>query len=112
VTARRRSPRAPGSRRRAGHLAGVLSATDANGDPLAFVIVTNPSEGRLVVNATTGAFTYTPRGNETTTDQFTFRVSDGKLWSNTASVTVTIEKEKEKEKDEKEKDKDDKEKKR
>jgi VCBS repeat-containing protein len=72
-------------------------------------IVTNPSEGRLVVNAATGAFTYTPRGGETTTDQFTFRVSDGKLWSNTASVTVTIEKEKdEKGKDKEDKDKDEK----
>ena len=73
-------------------LAGILTATDVNGDRLTFQIVANPSKGLVVVNATTGAFTYTPHSHRKTTDRFTFRVSDGSLWSNTATVTVTMTK--------------------
>jgi hypothetical protein len=71
-------------------VAGVLRATDANGDPLTFSVVANGSKGRVVVNAQTGAFTYTPNRRADGTDEFTFRVSDGKLWSNSAVVTIRI----------------------
>ena len=71
-------------------VAGILLGTDHNGDHLTFEIVENPSTGRVVLNPATGAFTYTPKGKDKD-DRFTFRVSDGKLWSRPAGVRVTIE---------------------
>jgi len=70
---------------------GTLSASDPEGSPLAFSIVTNGSKGvARIVDATTGAFTYTPNAGATGTDSFSFKVSDGALESNVATVTVTI----------------------
>ena len=43
-----------------------------------------------MTNANTGAFTYTPHPNTTGTDTFTFKVNDGTVDSNIASVHVTI----------------------
>ena len=72
-------------------LTGVLKATDADRDPLSFQLATMPSKGTVTISASTGAFTYTPirRGAEGR-DQFTFRVTDGKSWSNVAAVTVKM----------------------
>src|SRR6185295_2663958 len=62
----------------AGTLTGVLKANDANDDALTFAIVANGSRGTFVVDARTGAFTYTPRKNRgSASDELTFRVSDG-----------------------------------
>ena len=70
---------------------GTLIASDADGDPLTYSIVTNGSLGTAVItNATTGAFNYTPRQDENGTDSFTFKANDGKADSNIATVTVTI----------------------
>ncbi|HXI26964.1 MAG TPA: HYR domain-containing protein, partial [Vicinamibacterales bacterium] len=75
-----------------GTLAGVLKADDANDDALTFAIVANGSKGTFVVDARTGAFTYTPRKNRGGgSDELTFRVSDGRLWSNTATVRINID---------------------
>ena len=50
-------------------LAGILGATDINGDRLTFQIVANPPRGRVVVDASTGAFTYyTPHSKGTKID--------------------------------------------
>ena len=70
---------------------GTLVATDADGNALTRSIVTGPTKGTLtIINAATGAFTYTANTNTTTTDSFTFRAYDGTAYSNTAAVTVTI----------------------
>jgi len=70
---------------------GTLIASDADGDPLTYSIITNGSLGTAVItNLATGAFTYTPRLNENGTDSFTFKANDGKADSNIAAVTVTI----------------------
>jgi hypothetical protein len=70
---------------------GTLSASDADGDTLTFSIVANGTLGTAAIsNASTGAYTYTPNANVKGTDTVTFRVSDGKVNSNTATITVTI----------------------
>jgi len=70
---------------------GILPASDPDGDSLGFSIVTNGSKGRAVItNPATGAFTYTPNKDATGSDSFTFKVSDGTVDSNIATVTVTI----------------------
>ena len=72
-------------------LPGVLGATDVNGDPLTFSLVSLPARGSLsLTNAATGAFTYTPALHASGDDSFAFRASDGALVSNTATVSITI----------------------
>ena len=69
---------------------GVLgNDTDPDGDPLTAALVTGPSHGTLTLNGN-GSFTYTPAGNFTGSDSFTYRASDGTLTSNPATVTITV----------------------
>src|SRR5206468_4327820 len=62
-----------------------------DGNVLTYSIVVNGGKGTATItNATTGAFTYTPNLNANGTDTFTFKVNDGTVDSNVATVTVTI----------------------
>jgi hypothetical protein len=71
--------------------AGVLAASDADADPLAFSIVTAPAHGAAAItDARTGAYTYTPEPGFVGTDRFGFKASDGKADSNTALVAVVV----------------------
>jgi len=56
---------------------------------LTVIKVTEPSHGTVVVNAD-GSFTYLPFGNFSGTDSFTYKLNDGVLDSNIASVVLTI----------------------
>jgi len=68
---------------------GTLTATDAEGNPLAYAKVTDPTHGTLTVNAN-GTFTYTPTANYFGTDTFTYSVSDGTNAPVNQTVTVTV----------------------
>jgi hypothetical protein len=67
----------------------TLGATDADGDPLSFEIVSGPSNGTLSSGAG-AARTYTPNANFVGVDTFTFRVNDGSVNSATATITITV----------------------
>ena len=69
---------------------GKLTATDANGDPLTYQVVSAAKLGSVALNAATGSFTYTPNANSSGADTFTFKANDGKADSNVASFTVTV----------------------
>ncbi|TVX93463.1 Ig-like domain-containing protein [Paenibacillus agilis] len=70
---------------------GVLSATDPDGDPLTYSVITQPSQGAVTIsNASTGQFIYTPYANVSGSDSFTFKVNDGSLDSAPATVNITI----------------------
>jgi hypothetical protein len=69
---------------------GSLIALDVDNPSLTYSIVTQPKKGTLVLNASTGAFTYTPNSNVKGNDSFTFQASDGSLFSNTAKIAVTV----------------------
>lgn len=69
---------------------GTLAGSDADGDPLTFAIVANGTKGTATVNPATGAFTYTADAGASGSDTFTFKVNDGNVDSNIATVTVTI----------------------
>ncbi|MDW7773316.1 MAG: Ig-like domain-containing protein [Desulfobulbaceae bacterium] len=72
-------------------VSGQLSASDPDGDSLAYSIVTNGSLGSAVVtDPGTGAFTYTPNLDAIGSDSFTFRVNDGTVDSNTATGHIFI----------------------
>ncbi len=65
----------------------TLSASDAEADPLTYT-VNNPSNGTL--SGTAPNLTYTPDANFNGSDSFTFKVNDGSLDSNVATVTITV----------------------
>ena len=73
-----------------GSAPGVLSNdTDGEMDALTAALVSNPANGTLVFNSN-GSFFYTPNANFFGADSFTYKVSDGSLESNTATVSITV----------------------
>lgn len=69
---------------------GVLgNDSDPNADPLTAVLVTGSQNGTLSF-AADGSFTYTPSAGFFGTDTFTYRASDGGLFSGVATVTITV----------------------
>jgi hypothetical protein len=66
----------------------TLVATDVDGDPLAYLIVSPPGRGTL--SGTPPTVTYTPAPNSHGTDSFTFKVTDGQAESAPATVTLTV----------------------
>ncbi len=72
-------------------VSGSLSATDVEGDSLTYSIVDQGTKGDLIiVDASTGAYTYTPLPGVYGSDEITYQAYDGALSSNTASLHVTI----------------------
>jgi hypothetical protein len=69
-------------------VAGNLIALDPEGDPLTFDIVQLPLNGSLT--GTGAARTFVPRRGFVGQDVFTFRVSDGRTWSDTRTVSITV----------------------
>ena len=73
-------------------VSGTFDAHDVDNDPLTFSISANPSQGSIqIVNQTTGAFIYVPYKDASGIDTFQYRANDGKLYSDSASVTINIE---------------------
>ncbi|MBL1274476.1 MAG: tandem-95 repeat protein [Ectothiorhodospiraceae bacterium] len=68
---------------------GNLTATDPNGDTLTYILNVSGGLGSVVVDAATGAFTYTPNLNALGRDFFTFSVNDGVNTS--AQVTMWVD---------------------
>jgi len=66
----------------------VLSATDADSDPLNYTIVTAPAHGTFT--GTAPNLTYVPAANYNGSDSFTFRAWDGYANSNIATVSITV----------------------
>ncbi|WP_028585634.1 Ig-like domain-containing protein [Desulfogranum mediterraneum] len=68
---------------------GQLSASDPDGDPLSYTLVSAPASGTLQLDPS-GAFSYTADADAAESDHFSFQVSDGATASNPASVTIVI----------------------
>jgi hypothetical protein len=66
----------------------VLAATDPDGNPVTFAIVTPPAHGTL--SGVAPNVTYSPALNYNGGDSFTFRASDGSQNSIPATVTITV----------------------
>ncbi len=66
----------------------TLVATDPDGDPLTYSIVTPPAHGTIAGSSANQ--TYTPAANYDGPDSLTFRASDGANDSNFASVSITV----------------------
>ncbi|GAB5562177.1 MAG: hypothetical protein SynsKO_38240 [Synoicihabitans sp.] len=65
-----------------------LVATDVDGDPLTYEILSGPEHGTLTGSAP--VFQYQPSDNYDGVDVITFRASDGFLFSNEAMISVAI----------------------
>ncbi|MGE3919056.1 MAG: Ig-like domain-containing protein, partial [Hyphomicrobiaceae bacterium] len=72
-----------------GTLAGQVAASDADGDALSFSLSQGPEHGVLSLDASTGAYTYTPAANWSGTD--TFRVSVADSFGHTAVQEVRLQ---------------------
>ena len=66
----------------------VITGSDVDGNPLTYSIVTQPIQGTL--SGSVPNVTYTPEANYNGSDSFTFKVNDGFIDSNIATVTVTV----------------------
>lgn len=69
------------------HLAA--NGTDIDSTTLTANIVDGPLHGTLVANAD-GSFTYVPAANYFGTDSITYRISDGELQSNLATLVINV----------------------
>ena len=63
--------------------------TDAEGDALTAVLVSEPQHGELTLNAD-GSFTYKPEAGFSGSDSFIYKANDGELDSGEATVTFNI----------------------
>ena len=71
-------------------LLGVLgNDSDAEGDPLTAIAVSGPGNGGLALNGD-GSFMYTPDANFNGVDSFSYKVNDGFVDGDTATVLVTV----------------------
>ncbi|WP_375454131.1 Ig-like domain-containing protein [uncultured Methylobacterium sp.] len=68
-------------------LTGTLSATDADSPTLTYAQVEGPAHGTVTIEPD-GHYTYTPDDGYYGDDGFSFRVNDGTLESNIATVTI------------------------
>ncbi|MBB17585.1 hypothetical protein CMK22_20150, partial [Candidatus Poribacteria bacterium] len=66
----------------------LLQASDANIDSLTYTIVSHPING--ISTGTPPHLTYTPNSNYNGTDSLVFKVNDGIVDSNIATITITV----------------------
>jgi hypothetical protein len=67
-----------------------LTGSDVDGDSLVYSIVSGVSHGSLG-SLSSNRLTYTPSSGYHGTDSFTYKVSDGSVESNTATINITID---------------------
>jgi hypothetical protein len=82
----------------------TLSATDSDGNSLGYLIITSPAHGDIpgkpnsisdikvggILSFTKKTFTYTPDPDFNGVDSFTYIATDGKSYSNIATVTINV----------------------
>ncbi|AMC34710.1 retention module-containing protein [Janthinobacterium sp. B9-8] len=71
-------------------IAGKVTATDPDGDPLTFTPKDQPTHGTVTVNPD-GSYVYTPAPDYNGKDSFTVTVSDGKGGTAIITVDVTVD---------------------
>ena len=67
----------------------LLNDSDPDGDPLTALLVSDVSNGGLVLDPG-GSFNYTPNVDFNGADSFTYTANDGSTSSNVATVTITV----------------------
>ncbi|MBA3957346.1 MAG: tandem-95 repeat protein, partial [Parachlamydiaceae bacterium] len=67
----------------------ITNDSDVDNDPLSAILVNGPAHGSVILNAN-GTFSYTPDTNYIGSDSFTYKVNDGLLDSNIATVNLSV----------------------
>ncbi len=68
----------------------LANDSDANGDPLTAIKLSDPAAGTITAFGANGSFTYVPTPGTFGPDSFTYKVNDGMADSNVATVTITV----------------------
>ncbi|UVO10532.1 retention module-containing protein [Pectobacterium polonicum] len=71
-------------------VSGTIVATDVDGDTLSYMVSTQPANGTLTLDGSTGAYTYTPGANFNGNDRFIVTVSDGNGGTTTSTVSIGV----------------------
>lgn len=71
-----------------GYIAITLTATDPEGSPLTYAVLSGPSNG--VLSGTAPNLVYTPTANYFGPDSFTFQADDGTNLSNIATISIAV----------------------
>ncbi|MEQ9901464.1 retention module-containing protein, partial [Pectobacterium punjabense] len=71
-------------------VSGTIVATDVDGDTLSYTVGTQPANGTLTLDGTTGQYTYTPGANFNGNDRFIVTVSDGNGGTTTSTVSIGV----------------------
>ena len=66
----------------------TLIGTDIDGDTLTYAVVAGPTNGTVTIVGNVA--TYTPTGDFSGTDSFTYKANDGEADSDPATVTITV----------------------
>ena len=69
---------------------GTLTSSDIDGPGATYAVVTGPTKGTIVLDPSTGNYSYTPALNQNGADSFTFSVDDGAGGTSTATISITI----------------------
>jgi hypothetical protein len=69
---------------------GQLSAMDDDADGLSYSLVDPPQHGNVSISQATGQFSYHPAEDYHGSDSFTYKVNDGHVDSNAATVSLSI----------------------
>jgi Big-like domain-containing protein len=67
----------------------LANDTDVDGDRLSVEVQSGPAHGTLTMNSD-GRFTYLPAADYNGADSFTYRATDGQLFSGSATATIAI----------------------
>jgi len=70
--------------------AGLLAATDVDGDGLIYALAGTPSNGTVFLDPVTGVYVFTPASNFSGTGSFSWTVSDGVVTSGPYTVTISV----------------------
>lgn len=71
-------------------LVGQIIASDIEGDAITYAVTTAPANGNLLLDATTGQFTFTPNANYNGSDSFVVTVTDSRGNASTTTVSLNI----------------------
>ena len=72
-------------------ITATLEASDPDNDPLTYTLVSDPEQAVTITDPSTGKYTFSPIKDMESPYVFTYKVNDGSIDSNIASVTITLQ---------------------
>lgn len=73
-----------------GDIDGRITAIDLEGDTLSFSVLGNAGHGSATIDASTGAWEYTPDNGYSGADSFSYQISDGNGGTDSVNISVVV----------------------